>query len=58
MLQVVVEDAQLLDDGRVFARLFARPLDVLAVLAAAGVGAVGRGDEGERAADAFVSHLL
>ena len=54
---VVVERAQLVDLRRALADLGARPRDVLEVLAAARVGAVGGGEERERARDAVVGHL-
>ena len=54
--RMVVEDAQLVDDGRARADLRPRARDVLEVLAAARVGAVRRGDEGERAPDAVPGH--
>ena len=49
---VVVEDAELVDDGRALPDLGPGSGDVLEILAASRVGAVRRGDEGQRPSDA------
>ncbi len=54
---VVVELAELVDDGRTGTDGFARGFDVLEVLATRRVRAVSGRDECERALDAVVSHL-
>src|SRR2546423_8177749 len=55
--RMIEEGSQLLDARRAFADRLARAFDVFAVLPAAGVRTVGRGDEGERALDSVVAHL-
>ena len=54
--RMIVEDAQLVDDGGAGANLGLRPRDVLQVLAASRVRAVRGGDERERPRDAVPHH--